>query len=47
MKNQRMTIPINEDHLLFISMDNREVERFKNINIKNISTLLENDPTKL
>jgi hypothetical protein len=47
-KIKRMTIPIDDEHLLFISMDNREeeVEKFKNINIKNISALLENDPTK-
>jgi len=47
-KIKRMTIPIDDEHLLFISMDNKEeeVEKFRNINIKNISTLLENDPTK-
>ena len=39
-KIKRMTIPIDDDHLLFISMDNNdeEVEMFKNINIKNVST---------
>ena len=43
-----MTIPIDDEHLLFISMDNNvdEVEKFKNISIKNIAALLENDPTK-
>jgi hypothetical protein len=43
-----MTIPIDDEHLLFISMDNKEeeVEKFRNIDIKNISALLENDPTK-
>jgi hypothetical protein len=47
-KIKRMTIPIDDEHLLFISMDNKEeeVEKFRNIDIKNISTLLENDPTK-
>ena len=47
-KIKRMTIPIDDEHLLFISMDNKEeeVEKFRNINIKNISALLENDPTK-
>ena len=47
-KIKRMTIPIDDAHLLFISMDNKEeeVEKFRNINIKNISALLENDPTK-
>ena len=47
-KIKRMTIPIDDEHLLFISMDNREeeVEKFRNIDIKNISALLENDPTK-
>jgi len=47
-KIKRMTIPIDDEHLLFISMDNKEeeVEKFKNIDIKNISALLENDPTK-
>ncbi|AJM91920.1 hypothetical protein NPIRD3C_0706 [Nitrosopumilus piranensis] len=44
-----MTFPIDEEHLLFISMDNRdeEVELFKSINIKNISRLLDIGPTKL
>ena len=47
-KIKRMTIPIDDEHLLFFSMDNseNEVEKFKNISIKNISALLENDPTK-
>jgi len=47
-KIKRMTIPIDDKHLLFISMDNKEeeVEKFRNIDIKNISALLENDPTK-
>jgi hypothetical protein len=47
-KIKRMTIPIDDEHLLFISMDNKEeeVEKFRNIDIKNISALLENDPTK-
>lgn len=47
-KIKRITIPIDDEHLLFISMDNKEeeVEKFKNIDIKNISALLENDPTK-
>ena len=47
-KIKRMTIPIDDEHLLFISMDNSEseVEKFKNISIKNIASLLENDPTK-
>jgi len=47
-KIKRMTIPIDDEHLLFISMDNKEeeVEKFRNIGIKNISALLENDPTK-
>lgn len=47
-KIKRMTIPIGDEHLLFISMDSNEdeVEKFKNISIKNISSLLENDPTK-
>jgi hypothetical protein len=47
-KIKRMSIPIDEDHLLFISMDsnNDEVEKFNNISIKNISALLENDPIK-
>ena len=47
-KIKRMTIPIYDEHLLFISMDNKEeeVEKFRNIDIKNISALLENDPTK-
>ncbi len=47
-KIKRMTIPIDEEYLLFLSMDNNEdeVEKFKDISIKNISALLENDPTK-
>ncbi|ABX12200.1 hypothetical protein [Nitrosopumilus maritimus] len=47
-KIKRMTIPIDEEHLLFISIDNKEeeVEMFKNINIKNISSLLDIGPTK-
>ncbi|WP_428326365.1 hypothetical protein [Nitrosopumilus sp.] len=47
-KIKRMTIPIDEEHLLFISMDNKddEVEMFKNINMKNISALLGIGPTK-
>lgn len=47
-KIKRMTIAIDDEHLLFFSMDNsgNEVEKFKNISIKNISALLENDPTK-
>ena len=47
-KIKRMTIPIDDEHLLFISMDSNdeEVEKFNNISIKNISALLENDPTK-
>ena len=47
-KIKRMTIPIDDEYLLFISMDNdgTEVEKFKNISIKNIAALLENDPTK-
>ena len=46
-KIKRMTIPIDEEHLLFISIDNdEEVEMFKNINIKNISSLLDIGPTK-
>jgi hypothetical protein len=47
-KIKRLTIPIDEEHLLFISMDNndKESEKFSKINIKNISALLENDPTK-
>ena len=47
-KIKRMTIPIDEEYLLFISMDNndKESEKFSKINIKNISALLENDPTK-
>ncbi|MCE2505518.1 MAG: hypothetical protein J4F36_03375 [Nitrosopumilaceae archaeon] len=47
-KIKRMTIPIDDDHLLFISMDNNdeEVEMFKNINIKNVSTLLGIGPSK-
>lgn len=48
-KIKRMTIPIDEEHLLFISMDNKddEVEMFRNINIKNISALLDIGPSKL
>ena len=47
-KIKRMTIPIDDEHLIFISMDNNrdEVEKFKNISIKNIAALLENDPIK-
>ena len=47
-KIKRMTIPIDDDHLLFISMDNNdeEVEMFKNINIKNVSALLGIGPSK-
>ena len=47
-KIKRITIPIDEEYLLFISMDNNdnESEKFSKINIKNISALLENDPTK-
>jgi len=47
-KIKRMTIPIDDDGLLFLSMDNNdeEVAKFNNINIKNISALIENDPTK-
>jgi len=47
-KIKRLTIPIDEEHLLFISMDNndKESEKFSKINIKNISALLENDPTE-
>ena len=42
-KIRRMTIHIGDERLLFISMDNSEdkVEEFKDINIKNISKLLE------
>ena len=48
-KIKRMTIPVDEEHLLFISMDNKdeEVEMFKNINTKNIAALLDIGPTKL
>ncbi|MHA7734531.1 hypothetical protein [Nitrosopumilus sp. S6] len=48
-KIKRMTIPIDDEHLLFISMDNNneEVEMFKNVDINDISALLENKPTKL
>jgi len=47
-KIKRITIPIDEEYLLFISMDNndKESEKFSKITIKNISALLENDPTK-
>lgn len=47
-KIKRITIPIDDEHLLFINMDNHddEAEKFSKINIKNISALLENDPTK-
>ena len=47
-KIKRITIPIDEEYLLFISMDNndKESEKFSKVNIKNISALLENDPTK-
>ena len=47
-KIKRITIPIDEEYLLFISMDNndKESEKFSKITIKNISVLLENDPTK-
>lgn len=47
-KIKRMTIPIDEEHLLFISMDNNvdEVEMFKKIDTKTISSLLEIGPTK-
>ena len=47
-KIKRITIPIDDEHLLFISMDNndKESEKFSKINIKNISALLENDPTE-
>ena len=47
-KIKRMKFPIDEEHLLFISMDNNEdeVNMFKNINTKNISTLLDIGPTK-
>lgn len=48
-KIKRITIPIDEEHLLFISIDNNdnEVEMFRNINMNNISALLDIGPTKI
>ncbi|RMW35493.1 MAG: hypothetical protein EA439_01295 [Nitrosopumilus sp.] len=42
-KIKRMTISIDSEHLLFISMDNKndEVEMLKKIDMKNISALLD------
>jgi len=47
-KIKRMTIPLDDEYLLFVSIDSNEeeVEKFKNINITNISMLLENNPLK-
>lgn len=47
-KIKRMTISIDSDHLLFISLDNKEdeVEMLKKIDMKNISALLDISPTK-
>ena len=46
-KIKRMTISIDSDHLLFISLDNKEdeVEMLKKIDMKNISALLDISPT--
>jgi len=43
-KIRRITIHIDDEHLLFISIDNneKEVAKFMNINVKKISKLLEN-----
>ena len=43
-KIRRITIHIDDEHLLFISIDNneKEVSKFTNIDAKNISKLLEN-----
>ena len=48
-KIKRMTISIDNEHLLFISMDNKndEVEMLKKIDMKNISALLDIGPTTL
>ena len=47
-KIKRITMPIDDEYLLFVSMDTHEeeVEKFKNVDIKNILILLENNLTK-
>lgn len=46
-KIKRMTIAIDSDHLLFISLDNKdeEVEMLKKIDMKHLSAILEIGPT--
>jgi len=46
---KRITIPIDDEHLVFVSIDNNdeEIQRFGNISIKNISKLLENNSVQV